>query len=397
MRRLGIFSFYDKDGVVDTYIEYMIADLLKVLSTLIVVINGFINNESLFILKKYAYKIVIRENKGFDAGAYRNVLVDILGEEKIKEWDEVVLCNDTFYGPFISFEDIFREMEEKKLDFWGLDYREGGFLSFLQSYFLVFRKPIVMNGDLYKYLEANINSDNKELTDIYALFEVGLFSKLVRCGYEFGSYTYTENYNVYLNGDRCLEEHQLPILKKKCFSSQYYSREPMTRALHYIQKNFDYNIKHILTNINRLYGITICMEDIFNCTYSTNKSPKKKIPNLIVDERVLLNFIQQFSEIYIYGTGIIARKIWYLFHMYMPHLKGFLVSKGKEISKGNLYGYPILYYEDIKQDSAIILGLGFENTKEVITTLRPEDRILALWEGLEKYREIIINNSNFPH
>ena len=27
MRRLGLFVFYDKDGVVDEYVEYLISDL----------------------------------------------------------------------------------------------------------------------------------------------------------------------------------------------------------------------------------------------------------------------------------------------------------------------------------------------------------------------------------
>ena len=39
-KRLGIFLFYDKDGVADRYIEYMLKDIRPCLDRLIVIANG---------------------------------------------------------------------------------------------------------------------------------------------------------------------------------------------------------------------------------------------------------------------------------------------------------------------------------------------------------------------
>ncbi len=384
LKRLGIFCFYDKDGIVDRYVEYVLADLTKCLDMLIITVNGHINNDSLKLLKGYTEHIIIRENKGFDVGAYRDAIVHFLGEEGIKEWDEIVLCNDTFYGPFIPFKNVFQKMETKEVDFWGLDYRQGKFLSFIQSYFLVFKKRILLNGDLFTYLKSNIDSNSVEISDVYAFFEVGLFSYLVKKGYKYGSFVYTKNYNVYLNGDRCIEELQLPILKKRCFSSQYYSREPMLRVLYYIKQKFNYDIRLILENIDRLYGTAIRLEDVLNYGYLACKSIEKRIPDLAVSEQELLDFIYRYSEIYIYGTGIVARKIWYLYHNSIACFKGFIISDSQKLGKRNLYNYPIMHYKDTKSGSVIILGTDFENSEEIIPTLREEDKILVLWEGLEK-------------
>lgn len=383
MNRLGIFCLYDKDGIVDQYVECLLTDLVKNLKDLIIVVNGYIDCQSLNIIKKYANQVIIRENKGFDAGAYREVIVDVLGREKIKEWDEVILCNDTFYGPFIPFEKIFRIMEEKKLDFWGMDYREGRFLSFVQSYFLVFEKKILLNDDLFLYMKDHINPGTVDISDIYASFEVGLFSYLKNSGYSFGCYSYTENYDVYFNGDRCIEEYGLPILKRKAFSPRYFSREVIIRALFYIQKNFHYDFQHILKDVNRVYGIDLDVKEILNSGCLMKKSIEKRIPNLIVDEDIMLDFIQKYPEIYIYGSGVIAKKIWYLFNENFIKFAGFIVSDDQLIKEKTIYGYPVIHYKNVRSGIGIILGLGHENSKIVFPELKKEDMVLRLWEELE--------------
>ena len=40
MKRLGIFFFYEKNGYVDDFLTYYLADLCKNLSELVVVVNG---------------------------------------------------------------------------------------------------------------------------------------------------------------------------------------------------------------------------------------------------------------------------------------------------------------------------------------------------------------------
>ena len=47
MNRLGIFVFYDRDGIVDTYVEYLLATLKKHLGKLAVVCNGNLSCEGM--------------------------------------------------------------------------------------------------------------------------------------------------------------------------------------------------------------------------------------------------------------------------------------------------------------------------------------------------------------
>ena len=95
MDRLGIVSFYDGEGVVDGSVEYYVKSLRDVVSKIIIVVNGKISNIGKIQLSHIADKCIIRHNTGFDAGAYKAVLGRQNYVREIKEYDEIVLCNDT--------------------------------------------------------------------------------------------------------------------------------------------------------------------------------------------------------------------------------------------------------------------------------------------------------------
>lgn len=379
MKRLGIFSFYDKEGIVDSYIEYLLSDLKENLDKLIITVNGIVNHDGLKILENYADQVLIRENKGFDAGAYKDVFVNILGEDEIKKWDEIVLCNDTFYGPFISFKTIFNIMEQKKNDFWGLNYVDRGFLSHIQAYFLVFKKNIIKSGDLFVYVSNYVDSETTELFDIYASFEVGIFSYLKRRGYIYDSFAYTNNCDIYADAYICVKKYNLPILKKKSFSVQSFS-ESIINLLNYIQMNLGYDINHIISSANRLYKNQLNVNSILDGKRNDCVSLGTRVPDVFVSEDEILEFIQTHTNIYIYGTGRIARKMWFCFHMDIEKFGGFIVSDDQIIEKDKLYGYPVKHYKDVEEGVSILLCLGLENSKSVIQDLKEKDDILFLWD-----------------
>ena len=76
MERLGILVFYDKNGIFSEYIEYLLIALKEVVTYQIVIVNGFIQLESEKKLSRISDEVLIRENKGFDAGAYKDIFQD---------------------------------------------------------------------------------------------------------------------------------------------------------------------------------------------------------------------------------------------------------------------------------------------------------------------------------
>ena len=120
MKRLSVFVFYDADGILNRYVEYLIESLLSVSEKIVVVINGDITNEGRNKILKITPFIFQRKNIGFDAGAYKDTLLIYLKDDKLDKYDEIIMLNDSFYGPFFPWDKIFLEMKSQKVDFWGL-------------------------------------------------------------------------------------------------------------------------------------------------------------------------------------------------------------------------------------------------------------------------------------
>ena len=139
--RVAIFSFYEQNGCLTKSVEHTLVDLRKVVDYLIVVVNGSLREPNR--MAQLVDEVIVRENKGYDAGAYKRILMNERIYQIIKQCEELVLCNDTFYGPFISFDEIFQRMKDSKADFWGINLSDNGWLSFIQSYFIVFKKKII--------------------------------------------------------------------------------------------------------------------------------------------------------------------------------------------------------------------------------------------------------------
>ena len=164
-KRLLIYFIYDRDGIVDDYIFYMLDDLDKNVEDIFVVVNGNLEAKSKERLKFYTDQILERENKGFDVWAYKEAM-ETLGWEKLKTYDEVILMNYTIMGPIYPLKEMFDTMAERDLDFWGVtkfhqvDMDPFGTVPYgylpdhIQTHFLVFRKTLVESRELQHYWET---------------------------------------------------------------------------------------------------------------------------------------------------------------------------------------------------------------------------------------------------
>ena len=265
-RRLGIFAFYEKNGIVEDYVIYLLQDLKECLEQLIIVCNGTLSEGGRQKLVEVADEIFVRENKGYDVGAFREVLLSHVGKDKIKNFDEVVLCNDTFFGPFVPFSTIFSEMEKRKLDFWGLSAQPealdfwGGtnrrISSFIQSFFLVIEKNMLSDDRFWEYW-VRIDAENWNVTQVVINHEQYFTPYFESLGYCWD--TYTDNSFFVGNLEQnmftpylvipyeLIKYGKCPFLKKKCVIGKDISQGmeadngSFSKAMEYIRKSTEYN------------------------------------------------------------------------------------------------------------------------------------------------------------
>lgn len=373
MRRIAVFVFYDSEGVVDRYVEHILVELLKVSDRLIIAVNGFVNECGLKILGKYGSEIIIRSNTGLDAGAHADIIINHIGKEELKKWDELIICNDTFYGPFNGFECIFSEMNKYNYDFWGIDRVERDFLSYIIMYFCVFGSRLLKSGDLYEYFENYIYNSISDISDAYARFEVGLNYTLRKKGYSYGTYSFCQGLFPKSDPEICVEKYGLPICKKKFFS-ECFSITKWSKLFNHIKETSDYDTSFIKENVKRKYGFDIFKTDDFS-DYLPFSDIKYSIP--MITESEIEEFLAKHKRVYIYGTGSFARSVYFVFNNRIQEFAGFVVSKKES---DYVMEKSVFEINEIPDDSAIIVAMNYNNSSQVINNLSDKMHCFLFWD-----------------
>ncbi len=278
LKRVGIYVFFDKDGIVDDYVFYMLSSIRPYLSQLLVIINGFVRDEYLPRLNEIADDVYNRENVGYDITAYRDGIRRI-GWEQIKQADECLLFNSTLYGPFYPFSEMFDTMNKRDVDFWGmlkyfenrenrLDDCDYDYIpEHIQSYFLLLRNTMLNSEEFYGKMEELAVIDNAN--DAITQFEVVFTKEFAEYGFEWDTYIDVDDlrgeeyYIMMAMPDKLISERKCPVIKQKLFAvkqADYPVFDSVKKALSYIEHNTDYDVEMIWQNMLR----TLPMDEIKN-------------------------------------------------------------------------------------------------------------------------------------
>lgn len=274
-KRLGIYLVYDKQGVVDKYIGYFLKDLRSCITSLVVVCNmeHIIQGEE--ILRKYADQVFFRENLGFDAGGFKDALCKLIGWETVLGYDELVLANDSMFGPFCPMRTIFDEMGRREVDFWGLTkngpYQKNGIDEYpehIQTFFLVIRSALLHSSDFRTYWESMgyFQSFNQTVRE-YELHFTPHFASL---GYSYdvladidanNSKRFENNYGQYAKIPyELMRKRNFPFFKKKPLTDEFdlleeQTQENMRLSLDYIDRETLYDVNLIWDNVIRTLDV----------------------------------------------------------------------------------------------------------------------------------------------
>ncbi len=290
-KRLAIFMFWDKEGIVDDYVFTFLNGLHQCCENVCVVINGTVGGETVEKLKETADYVLQRENKGFDSWAYRHAIEYYGYETLANQYDEIVLCNYTCYGPLYSFKNMFSEMDSHECDFWGhIRYiplpgqrlEKTIMPEHIQSHFIVFRKSILASRSFKEYW-ATLQLPNNyteailfhELRCTKFFEERGFLSDSFIREYSYPLFSW--NAPVYM-AYPLIKRDKSPLIKRKVFAVEngefrypLHTRETVYDVIDYIKKHTNYDVNQIYSNIERTYDIA----------FSTSEKRKKEIENKV--------------------------------------------------------------------------------------------------------------------
>lgn len=305
MKRLLIYLTYDKQNIIDDYIGYFLHSMRSVATSITVVCNMQVIEKGLYNLLDYADDIFYRENVGLDAGGFKDALCTFIGWEKVAQYEEIILANDSFYGPFEDISKIFLAMESRNLDFWGLMKRGAGAYGatgkdpeHILSFFYVFQVPLIHSEAFRDYW--NHMPYYKDYMTVVKQYERQLTMYFADLGYTYDTYADTsanESRNLKNQFFQCdylsyemIVKRNFPFLKRKQMSNNtlyYQTQENLALSMEYIDKHTGYDVNLIWKNLIRTQHPTELQRSLgLQFILQGSKRESKKHVNAIVCVRV---------------------------------------------------------------------------------------------------------------
>ena len=166
-----VYVIFESEARLQEYKLRFLQALAPLVDDVIVVVNGQLHDDDINTLEAYG-KVLTRDNKGYDTAAFREGIF-AFGKDKLKDYDQLLLVNDTNIGPMRDLSQIFQEMADKQLDFWGISFGEeqedvtrenpyGYIPKHLQSYFLVIEKLMLNDDAFYEYWAHLTDTDSRD-------------------------------------------------------------------------------------------------------------------------------------------------------------------------------------------------------------------------------------------
>jgi Rhamnan synthesis protein F len=214
VRRACLFAGYDADGLVDDYVVDYLTELARH-ADVFYLADGVLEPGQLDRLDGVVSGAWSIPHGAYDFGSFSLLARELVGWDRLEEYDEVVLANDSCYL-LRPLDDVLAEMDGRACDWWSLqatsmEHDESyvaddapialaeakeRFLGrrqwtdvrhlHLSSYFLVFRRPVLDDPGFRWRLDHVARQDDKML--VIHKYEVGISRYLTDAGFDFDTF-----------------------------------------------------------------------------------------------------------------------------------------------------------------------------------------------------------------
>lgn len=282
-RRIALYVIFDQDGILDGYRKYYLQELRKVTDKIVAVVCGSITHESRSELEELTDDFFVRENKGLLTYAWIEGIAHI-GWDTLEEYDELLMLNDSFFGPFFPLDKMFEAMEQSDADFYGSikNFEEKtmknmnghpfkhNWLRGSICYFYIIRNKLLHSSEFRNYWDSKpvIN----ENLDTFFFNEFDFYDYVRDAGFKVDAYQSDElnGYcfdNLSHNMSKLVCDESIPFARIRPFGSDMKSQslqlhygKDTRQVLEFITSKTDYDENLIWDYILRTKNIT----DIWN-------------------------------------------------------------------------------------------------------------------------------------
>lgn len=183
--RAAVFAIYPHTGVVGDYVLRYIRHLQEVADYLVVVADFDLSDSDIDRLERSGItKLLYGRHGKYDFGSYQIGINYLRNKSCLDQCSELILCNDSCYGPIDNFYGMLSSMSSMDCDFAGLT--DSPQLRYhLQSYFLLFKKNVFLS-ETFSVFFSNVK-EQKKVSLVVKKYEVGLTQALLNANFKPGA------------------------------------------------------------------------------------------------------------------------------------------------------------------------------------------------------------------
>ena len=146
MKRLCLFAGFSPKQKIEQYVVYYLKSLSETVDVYYCADNDLSAEETAKIAP-FVKGVFLGKHSKYDFGSWAKI-IDAVGWDFIERYDEMILTNDSCFGPICPLQPIFDKMDALDCDAWGLAKNK-----FLMSFFLVVKKRMFLRDDFRAFFK----------------------------------------------------------------------------------------------------------------------------------------------------------------------------------------------------------------------------------------------------
>ena len=241
---LCIFSHYSNSGLIDDYVLFYLESLSQYADIIFVSTSDTMTIKELSKIENFTVSAIVKENYGYDFGAWKTGF-DI-AETDLNNYQNLILCNDSVFGPLFDLKDMFTTLTKEKYDVFSVsDNYE--IHHHLQSFFIIYSKKAFQH-PVFKNFYKNFKIIEDKQTLIVEK-EIKFSKQLKNSGLNIGSYCQAENFNSFQNimhqyWKDLITDYKCPFIKRELLKTNPLGID-ISNWKNVIKKETDYNSDYI--------------------------------------------------------------------------------------------------------------------------------------------------------
>jgi len=184
-KRVAVFVSYSGDGLLKPQVLPYLAGLKDVTEAIVVVCANDLAAGEREKLTNFSDYIISGRHGEYGLAGYRCGIANARSHGLLDDASDLILCDDSCYGPVDSFVPMINKMEARELDFWGAtDSLKNE--HHVQSYWMVLSRK-VFSSELFRNIMHTVKKKENTLSSAVK-DEVNLTKNLVQAGFKAGAF-----------------------------------------------------------------------------------------------------------------------------------------------------------------------------------------------------------------